>query len=320
MDESAQSLSRRHFIRSAGSFAAAGLASARATGVYIALDSQDRVGNASVRWAVAELKQILTERGLNVILCETAAQASSGSLCIVAAGSNSNVAGAILSQSRLTVAEVPEALAVVPARMENKNVLLVCGHDSRGLVYGLLDLADRVQNSGEPLTALMIQNPFAEQPSNTVRSVTRLFTSDVEDKPWYNDREMWPRYLSVLATQRFNRFNLALGIGYDFIRRVTDAYFLFSYPFLLSVPGYNVHSPQLPDSERDSNLRMLKFISEQTVARGMEFQLGLWMHGYEWIDSPKANYTIEGITKENHGHIAVMLCACYYRSVRPSAA
>ncbi len=27
-----------------------------------------------------------------------------------------------------------------------------------------------------------------------VRSVTRLFTSDVEDKPWYNDREMWPAY------------------------------------------------------------------------------------------------------------------------------
>jgi hypothetical protein len=60
---------------------------------------------------------------------------------------------------------------------------------------------------------------------------------------------------------------------------------------------------------------MLKFIGEQTVARGIEFQLGLWMHGYEWIDSPHANYTIEGLTKENHGPycrdaVSALLKAC----------
>src|SRR5258708_12764025 len=105
----------------------------------------------------------------------------------------------------------------------------------------------------------------------------------------------------MLGANRFNGFSLAFRIGYDFIREVTDAYFLFSYPFLLAVPGYNVRVPQLPDAERDQNLKMLQFISEQTVARGMQFQLGLWMHGYEWIDSPKPNYTIEGLTRETHG-------------------
>ena len=33
----------------------------------------------------------------------------------------------------------------------------------------------------------------------------------------------------------------------------------------------------------------------------MEFQLGIWMHGYEWIDTKNANYTIEGLNRENHG-------------------
>jgi hypothetical protein len=46
---------------------------------------------------------------------------------------------------------------------------------------------------------------------------------------------------------------------------------------------------------------MLKFIGDQAVMRGMEFHVGLWMHGYEWIDSPKANYTIEGLTTQTHG-------------------
>ena len=105
----------------------------------------------------------------------------------------------------------------------------------------------------------------------------------------------------MLAAQRFNRFNLGFGIGYDFIRNVTDAYFLFTYPFLLDVPGYKVRVPQLANEERDRNLEMLKYISEQCVARGLEFHVGLWMHGYEWIDSPHANYTIEGLDKKNHG-------------------
>ncbi len=69
----------------------------------------------------------------------------------------------------------------------------------------------------------------------------------------------------------------------------------------LSVPGYNVRVPQLPDAERDKNLEMLKFISEQTAARGIQFQLGIWMHGYEWLNSPNPNYTIEGLTPETHG-------------------
>ncbi len=68
----------------------------------------------------------------------------------------------------------------------------------------------------------------------------------MEDKPWFNDKEMWPQYLTILATQRFNRFNLALGIGYDFLRNVTDAYFIFAYPFLLPVAGYNVKVRGLP--------------------------------------------------------------------------
>src|SRR5215472_17349053 len=200
-----------------------------------------------------------------------------------------------------SLAEGSEALGLVPGDLQGRKVLLACGTDPRGLVYALLELADRIQYAGDPLSALELRAPVIERPANSIRSVMRLFASDVEDKPWFNDREMWPRYLTMLATQRFNRFNLSLSLGYDFLRRVTDAYFLFPYPFLLSVPGYNVKARPLGDAERDRNLEMLKFISEQTVARGLQFQLGLWMHGYEWIDSPGANYTIEGLTHKTHG-------------------
>jgi hypothetical protein len=138
------------------------------------------------------------------------------------------------------------------------------------------------------------------KPANAVRSIQRLFVSEVEDKPWFYDREMWPRYLAMLAENRFSRFNLSFGIGYDFLRGVTDAYALFAYPFFLDVPGYKVRAANLPDAERDRNLATLRYISDQTAAHGLQFQLGLWMHGYVWENSPHPNYTIEGLNAENH--------------------
>jgi len=292
------SFNRRQFLQTASATAALTVTGSGAvTGVSIVIDPSDAVaGSGPAQWAAKELEQSLTAAGVAVQRCGRVSDMKAGNQCVVASGSRSAIAQEILKSAGAKVAESPESLGLVPGKAAGKPALLASGFDNRGLVFALLELSDRVQN-GVPL----VQKAVTESPANKVRSLTRLFTSDVEDKPWYNDREMWPQYLTMLATNRFNRFNLALGIGYDFIRAVTDAYFLFSYPFLLSVPGYNVRSPQLPDAERDENLKMLRFIAQQTVSRGIEFQLGLWMHGYEWINSPNPNYTIEGITKENHG-------------------
>ena len=268
----------------------------------IVSDPADRIAQSGpVLWAVKELEDSLTSQGIAVKRVTNLAQVPVGNVCIVAGASNASIPVQLLKEAKATIPAVPEALGLVPLKSAGKQILLAAAPDERGLVYALLELADRVQHTAQPLQSLTIQKPIIERPANQIRSLTRLFTSDVEDKPWFNDREMWPKYLTMLATQRYNRFNLSLGIGYDFLRNVTDGYFLFAYPFFLSVPGYNVRVPQLPDAERDSNLEMLKYISEQTVARGMQFQLGLWMHGYEWINSPNPNYTNEGITKENHG-------------------
>jgi hypothetical protein len=298
-------VNRRYFLKIAGisalGLSCVGLAAFSAEGVSIILDPSDPIaGTPPAQWAAKELEESLSSKGIVVHRYERLAQSADGDLCIVVTGSDSSLARQLLQKVSTKVPAVPEALGLVPINANGKQILLSCGHDERGLVYALLELVDRVQFTAEPLASLKISESIVERPANIVRSINRLFVSDIEDKPWYNDREMWLRYLTMLVTQRYNRFNLSLGIGHDFLRNVEDAYFLFAYPFFLSVPGYNVQVPELPDAERDRNLDMLKFISEQTVARGMEFQLGIWMHGYEWINSPNANYTIKGLTPETH--------------------
>ncbi len=299
-------LTRRHFLKITGlttvGMPFAGIGNFNAQGVSIVADAADAVtGSPSVVWALKELEQSLISGGVAVKRFERLEQAPAGDLCIAVGSLHASLASRILKEVKASIPAVSEALGLVPAAYSGKQVLLASGHDERGITYALLELTDRVQNGPQALASLNIRKPVIERPANAVRSLTRLFTSNIEDKPWFNDREMWPRYLTMLATQRFNRFNLSFGIGYDFLQNVTDGYFVFAYPYLLSVPGYNVRVPQLPDAERDQNLEMLKYISEQTVARGMQFQLGLWMHGYEWLNSPNPNYTNEGLTKENHG-------------------
>jgi hypothetical protein len=193
----------------------------------------------------------------------------------------------------------------------DRGTIAASAPDSRGLVYALLEAADRVRLSG----SLGLSEPLREKPANTIRSITRCFVSDTEDKAWFYDRTFWRGYLTMLASQRYNRFSLTLGLGYNAPRGVTDAYFYFAYPFLLTIPGYDVRASGLADSERDRNLETLQFIAKETVARGLQFQLGLWTHAYQWVNSPEANYTITGLSEAKHAPycrdaLAALLKAC----------
>jgi len=297
--------SRRGFLQLSGlALGALGLRTAAADArneiVSIIADPADPVASSPpCRWARMEVSHALERHGLKVDEFASLQQAPCNSLCIVASAPDRSLASTTLKQAGLTLSNEPESLALVPFSDGNRRGILACG-DARGLLYALLELADRVQHSNSPLSALEQQQAIAERPFNSFRSIGRIFCSDIQDKPWFYDREMWPAYFSMLAMQRFNRCSLNFGVGYDFLDNVRDAYFLFAYPFLLSVPGYNVRAVNLPDQERDHNLEMLQSISAEAVAHGIDCQLGIWTHGYHWGPASQPNYTIEGMTSDHH--------------------
>ena len=301
-------LTRRRFLKTSA-LATVGVAaipsfgfwSHKGTALKLVLDPEDAIASApTARWALSQLQQALENKGVSTQIVKRLTDVSSGERCLLICGAERKDARAILAAQKASTPSQSEALALVQSKLENRLVLLASGRASRGLTYALLDLADRVKFGGDPQVALAIQKPVIEQPANKVRSIYRAFSSEVEDKPWYNDREMWKEYLTMLATQRFNRFSLTFGMGYNTPNHITDSYFMFTYPFLFAVPGYDVRMGNLPEAERDSNFAMLKFISEETVARGIDFQLGLWSHGKDWPESPNVNYPLLGVTEQNH--------------------
>ena len=263
--------------------------------IAIVVDPSDPIGTAApAQWAAAQLRAALTARGLGVRCCRALDEVAPSDMCVVAAGA----ASPWLRAAAVAAPDGPEALLIAPVTLGGRAALLAAGGDARGLSYALTEIADAAALLDDPLAALRPAAAIRERPANQVRSVMRLFVSDVEDKPWFNDREFWRAYLSLLATERFNRFNLALGLGYDSPDHLRDTYFYFAYPFLVRVPGYDVRATNLPDAERDRNLEMLRFISDEAAARGLDFQLGVWTHAYRWIDSPEANHVIEGLTPQ----------------------
>ena len=193
--------------------------------------------------------------------------------------------------------------------------VVVLGENDRGWVYGLLELTDRVRYSRDPLAEIWINKIVSEIPHNKTRSISRYFVSEVEDKAWFNDRDHWTSYLTMLATHRFNRFSLNFGLGYDSAEHVSDGYFVFPYPSLVKVSGYDVRADGVSDDERDANLAMLIFISDEAARRGLDFQLGIWTHAYKWVNSPHATNVITGLNPDNHAAycrdaLAKILWAC----------
>ena len=59
--------------------------------------------------------------------------------------------------------------------------------------------------------------------------------------------------------------------------------------------------------EREKNLAMFRFIATETAARGLQFQLGIWTHAYEWTDSPPPITISKALRLKRTRHTAGML-------------
>ncbi|HZP05300.1 MAG TPA: hypothetical protein VFB43_10395 [Terracidiphilus sp.] len=330
--DSLSAMRRREFLKLAGATTvfslAHGAVAAPSGRVSIIVDAgSSAVSGNPVKRAAEKLKQALAAKSVNCEIVDPAERASGSAFCVVVASAASPLAKGFAAGSDLTT---PDSLRMASGHVADAPAILVSGANERGFVYGLLELAERAQFGPDPLAALHIAETIEERPANPIRCVSRYFCSELEDKPWYYDKEFWPAYLDTLVASRFNRFCLAYGLEYDFPRGVTDDYLHLPYPYLFEVPGYSsvrvmqLRSadgkvlPQpvpLSNDERDRNFEMLKFIAAETGKRGLHFQLGIWTHAYEWTASPNAYHHIDGLTPETHAAycrdaLAIILKEC----------
>ncbi|MBO0812624.1 MAG: hypothetical protein J2P23_11355 [Microlunatus sp.] len=181
--------------------------------------------------------------------------------------------------------------------------LVITATDAVGASYGLIGLVDQLRSTGDPAAAFAAVDGRTAAAAMPVRGIMRSFSSVDEDLPWFTSRAFWTDYLDWLAQARFSRFQLALGMQYNYgadRNGATDNYLCFAYPFLVDVPGWEVRAEGVSDHERRTNLEMLRFIAAETKRRGMDFQLGLWNHAYDYGRNSAHRFPITGLTTETH--------------------
>src|SRR5580704_12633151 len=77
----------------------------------------------------------------------------------------------------------------------------ITGADPRGLMYGLLTAAEQISRDGKV-------TPQKAAPKTTIRGIRYFIHNEDMERDWYYSHEYWDEYLSMLARNRFNRFNL----------------------------------------------------------------------------------------------------------------
>lgn len=181
--------------------------------------------------------------------------------------------------------------------------LSITATDPVGASYGLIGLVDQLQLTGDPAQAFAALEGRRASAALPVRGIMRSFASFDEDLGWFTSREFWADYLDWIAQARFSRFHLTLGMQYNYgadRNGATDNYLCFAYPFFVEVPGWNVRAEGVSDQDRERNLEILKFVAAETKRRGMDFQLGLWNHAYDYGRNSVHRFPITGLTPETH--------------------
>lgn len=178
----------------------------------------------------------------------------------------------------------PESWTLAPGK--------VTGSDERGLMYGLQEAAEQIRKSGRISAA-------SGAPMTPIRGIRYFLHNADLERDWFYSKEYWDEYLSMLARDRFNRFNLVFAHQTDYLAP--------PYPFWIDLPEFpTVQAKNLTPSQRQKNLEMLQYISQGCVSRGIDFTLGVWEHnawGRDMQDGgePAMTPMTEGLTDENIG-------------------
>jgi hypothetical protein len=144
-----------------------------------------------------------------------------------------------------------------------ENIISVKGADASGVLYGCLELADRIKNTGK----LPKEIDFSDQPEMVLRGTCiGLQKTDYlpgrtvyeypytpENFPWFYDKEQWIDYLDMMVENRFNSLYLWNGHPFASLIKLQD------YPYAVEV-----------DEETFKlNEEMFGFITEEANKRGI---------------------------------------------------
>jgi len=201
--------------------------------------------------------------------------AAKGKIIIVTglAGSDGE-ASRIMKAGSHVVPEVSEALTIWKTRWQGREIWVVSGFDDAGLMYGLLDLADRIGWSNNQKSLMSEVREITEKPDVKERAVSMYTMNRSYWESRLFDEAYWTRYLDMMARDRLN--SLVVIFGYE-----NGGFLAPCYPYFFDVEGFpDVKMTGLTKEQQQKNLEAFLRLIKMAHTRGIHFTAGIKDHIY----------------------------------------
>ncbi len=143
------------------------------------------------------------------------------------------------------------------------NTIVVTGYDASGVLYGAMELADRIRAAH----GLPAELNYEDQPQLKIRSAALgLQKPEItydgaeydyrympDEFPWFYDKAAWTKYLDTLVAERYN--SLFLWSGHPFTS-------------LLKLPKYP-EAQEVPTEQLEKNIAMFRWLTAEADKRGI---------------------------------------------------
>ncbi len=270
-----------------------------AAAVKISLISDTSPGLAELH-GFNKLKTALSEKGVSYEEISDAQVAKGDFLIIAGIADGTGAAAGLLRSLSVFDTKEPESLMIKHTKYKGVETLLVAGTDGRGLMYALLDIANRIGWSDDSDNPLSEVHDIIEEPDVKDRALSKYTMHKSTFESFFFDEGYWARYLDMLADNRFNRF--VLIFGYE-----NAGYFAPPYPYFFDTDEFpDIRVVGITGEKKERNLKMLNRLIDMTHNRGLEFTIGIWDHIYkggvqgpdEFAKNPTQGL-VWGLTEEN---------------------
>ncbi len=227
-----------------------------------------------VQHGLHKLKEALQTQGASPEVVASLQSASGKSVVVVGLGTGDGEAARLIAEMKLPPPVETESLLIHRCNRDGKAVLLVAGADARGLMYALLDVAERVgwaASAESPFSEVRNaeEKPYAPERALSIYTFNRAYWESR-----FYDEAYWARYLDVLAQNRFN--SLVVIFGYE-----NGGFLAPCYPYFFDLEGFpDVRMVGITPEQQQRNLAALNRLIQMAHDRGLKFTVGIWDHIY----------------------------------------
>lgn len=234
----------------------------------------DKVLGNPVNNGLNKLRDALKAKGIQYEKVLAVKQAKGKVILVAGLSSGEGEAAHLLKAANRTIPQTAEALSIWKTNSKNKPTWVINGFDDTGLMYALLDIADRIGWSSDAKAPLSEAKEITEKPDARERAVSIYTMNRAYWESRFYDEAYWTKYLDVLAKNRFN--SLVVIFGYE-----NGGFLAPCYPYFFDVEGFpGVKMVGLTASQQQRNLAAINRLIAMCHDRGIRFTVGIWDHIY----------------------------------------